>query len=137
LHAFAISYLSHIILDMINPRGVPLFWPDPGRDVFPKNPKFRPRSGSKAELVIFGTLIVLFFAVAMPISKYGIASSLRWLLANPASAIQEFKNLQTHSYLDFQGSVRERAVNLSQAKLRFSTWRTRASSSSSTTKSIR
>jgi inner membrane protein len=105
--SFAISYLSHIILDMINPRGVPLFWPDPGRDVFPKNPKFRPRSGSKAELVIFGTLIVLFFAVAMPISKYGVASSLRWLLANPASAIQEFKNLQTHSYLDFQGLFRE------------------------------
>jgi len=30
-------------------------------------------------------------------------SSLRWLLATPGSAIEEFKTLKTHAYLDFKG----------------------------------
>jgi len=100
--AFSISYFSHLILDMFNPRGSQMFWPDTGRDVLPKNPKFRPESGSKEEIWIF---IILFFLMllAFPISKYGIASSLRWLMATPGSAIQEYKTMKTHAYLDFTG----------------------------------
>jgi len=100
--AFSISYFSHLILDMFNPRGSQMFWPDTGRDVLPKNPKFRPESGSREEIFIF---IVLFFLMllAFPISKYGIASSLRWLMATPGSAIQEYKTMKTHAYLEFTG----------------------------------
>ena len=100
--AFSISYMSHLILDMFNRRGSQMFWPDTGRDVLPKNPRFRPESGSKEEVLIF---IILFFLMllAFPISKYGIASSLRWLFATPGSAMQEYKTMKTHAYLDFSG----------------------------------
>jgi inner membrane protein len=104
--AFSISYLSHLILDMFNRRGSQMLWPDPGRDVIPRNPKFRPESGSKAEILVFIILLGLMI-LALPISKYGIASSLRWLLATPGSAIEEFKSLKTHAYLDFKGIMGE------------------------------
>jgi len=106
LAAFSISYFSHIVLDMFNKRGSQLFWPDTGRDVIPRNPKFRLESGAKSETVIFIILLALVF-LALPISKYGIASSLRWLLATPSSAIQEFKSLENHSYLNFKGVLSE------------------------------
>lgn len=104
--AFSISYFSHLILDMFNPRGSQMFWPDPGRDVIPKNPKFRPESGAPIEVFIFFVLLALM-SLSFPISKYGIASSLRWLLATPGSAIEEFKTLKTHAYLDFKGIMGE------------------------------
>ena len=104
--AFSISYFSHLILDMFNRRGSQMFWPDPGRDVIPRNPKFRPESGSRIEVLIFLILLALMF-LAFPISKYGIGSSLRWLLATPGSAIEEFKSMKTHAYLDFKGIMGE------------------------------
>jgi inner membrane protein len=109
ISGFSLGYFSHLILDMLNPRGVQLLWPDEGRDVIPKNPKFRPESGSKAELGIFIALLFLL-VLAFPLSKYGIKSSLRWLLATPASAIQEYYNgasQQTKSMLEFQGMFRD------------------------------
>lgn len=93
-------------MDMFNRRGSQMLWPDPGRDVIPRNPKFRPESGSKAEILIFIILLGLMI-LALPISKYGIASSLRWLLATPGSAIEEFKSMKTHAYLDFKGIMGE------------------------------
>jgi inner membrane protein len=104
--AFSISYFSHLVLDMFNKRGSQMFWPDPGRDVIPKNPKYRPESGAGIELLIFFILLALMF-LAFPISKYGIASSLRWLLATPGSAIEEYKGLKTHAYLEFKGIMSE------------------------------
>jgi inner membrane protein len=104
--AFSISYFSHLVLDMFNKRGSQLFWPDLGRDVIPKNAKFRPESGSKSEIYIFLVLVALLIP-ALPLSKYGIGSSLRWLLATPGSAIEEFKDQKTHSYLEFKGVLSE------------------------------
>jgi inner membrane protein len=104
--AFSISYMSHLLLDMLNPRGSQMFWPNPGRDVMPRNPKFRPESGSRVEILIFIILFALML-LAFPISKYGIASSLRWLLATPGSAIQEFKSIKTHTYVEFKGYFTE------------------------------
>mgnify|MGYP001344715745 CR=1 FL=1 len=104
--AFSISYFSHLVLDMLNPRGSQMFWPDPGRDVIPKNPKFRPESGARIELLIFFIFVALMF-LAFPISKYGIVSSLRWLLATPGSAIEEFKTYKNHAYLEFNGIMGE------------------------------
>jgi inner membrane protein len=104
--AFSISYLSHLLLDMLNPRGSQLFWPDPSRDVIPRNPKFRPESGSKVEVFILILFVILMF-LALPISKYGIGSSLRWLLATPGAAIEEFKSYKNHAYLEFDGIFNE------------------------------
>jgi inner membrane protein len=106
ISAFSIGYLSHLILDMFNKRGVQLLWPDPTRDVIPRNPNVRTESGSKAEPFIF--VILLFFMVlSFPLSKYGLVSSLRWLLATPGAAIEEFRNLQIHSYLEFSGHFQD------------------------------
>lgn len=100
--AFSLSYFSHLVLDMFNRRGSQMLWPDPSRDVIPRNPKYRPESGSKAEILIFLILLFLMF-LSFPISKYGLASSIRWLLATPGAAIDEFASLKTHAYLDFKG----------------------------------
>lgn len=104
--AFSISYFSHLVLDMFNKRGSQMFWPDSGRDVIPKNPKLRPESGARVEVLIFFILLALMF-LAFPISKYGIVSSLRWLLATPGSAIEEFKTMKNHTYLEFKGVMGE------------------------------
>ena len=104
--AFAIGYLSHLILDMFNPRGVNLLWPRTDRDVVSKNKKLQLAVGSGAELAVFGILIVVLLA-SLPISKYGLNSSMRWLLATPASAIDEFKTMHTKAYLEFTGTLKD------------------------------
>jgi len=106
ISAFSISYFSHLVLDMFNPRGAQLLWPDQSRDVIPRNSKFRPESGSRVEVLFFFIIFALML-LAFPISKYGISSSLRWLLATPGSAIEEFKSQKTHSYLEFKGVLSE------------------------------
>ncbi|MEA3494257.1 MAG: metal-dependent hydrolase [Candidatus Margulisiibacteriota bacterium] len=100
--AFSISYFSHLVLDMFNRRGSQMFWPDPGRDVIPRNQRFRIKSGSRTEIIVFIVLLALMF-LAFPISKYGPASTVRWLLATSGSAIEEFKTSDTVSYLEFKG----------------------------------
>jgi len=100
--AFSISYFSHLILDMFNRRGSQMFWPDPGRDVIPKDPHYRPPSGSKVEIIIFAVMVFLMF-LAFPVSKYGVSSSVHYLIATPSSAIEEFKSMKTHAYIDFKG----------------------------------
>ena len=100
--AFSIGYMSHVILDMFNPRGVQLFWPNSGRDVIPGNIRFRPESGSKTEIGIF-LFLVLLLIPAFPISKYGTLTTLRWLLATPEAVIEEFKQSRTRTLIDFEG----------------------------------
>lgn len=104
--AFSIGYLSHILIDMVNPRGVQLFWPNDARDVISKNPDLRPESGSKAEVLIFALLVGLMI-LSFPLSKYGLMTSLRWLLATPEAAIEEFKNTSTKTYVTFTGIFAE------------------------------
>lgn len=100
--AFSIGYLSHILIDMLNPRGVQLFWPSDARDVIVKDPALRPESGSKAEILIFAILVGLML-LSFPLSKYGLMTSFRWLLATPEAAIEEFKNTSTKTYVIFTG----------------------------------
>ena len=102
ISAFSISYFSHLILDMFTRRGSQMLWPDPGRDVIPRDPRYRTTSGSKFELIIFIAMVFLMF-LAFPISKYGVSSSFRWLIATPSSAIEEFKSMKTRAYIDFKG----------------------------------
>lgn len=104
--AFSIGYLSHLCLDMFNKQGSQLFWPNVGRDVIPKNSKYRLNSGSKAEIYIFLVLLALVF-LALPLSKYGVGSSLRWMLATPESAIAEYRNLKEHTNIEFKGIFKQ------------------------------
>jgi len=100
--AFAIGYVSHIVLDMMTPQGVRLLWPNPKWDVFPGDVNLRPETGSKSEFIIFIVIAVLL-GCALPVSQYGLKSSLRWLLATPESAIAEFKELRTRTFVEFKG----------------------------------
>jgi len=104
--AFSIGYFSHLILDMFNKRGSQLFWPDKSRDVIPKDQKYRSNSGARSEIFIFLFLLFLVF-LALPISKYGISSTVRWLLGTPGSAIQEFKQSKIHCYAEFKGIFKD------------------------------
>ncbi|OGC04427.1 hypothetical protein A2276_08655 [candidate division WOR-1 bacterium RIFOXYA12_FULL_43_27] len=104
--AFSIGYFSHIVLDMFNKRGSQLFWPQEVRDVIPLNHRYRINSGSRPEIVVF-IIIVLMLALTLPISKYGIGSSLHWLLATSGSAIEEFKSSNLVSYLEFKGYFKD------------------------------
>jgi membrane-bound metal-dependent hydrolase YbcI (DUF457 family) len=110
--AFSIGYASHILLDMFNPRGVQLFWPNDSRDVIPGNVKFRPNAGSKAEAVVFVSFTLLLI-LALPISNYGLMTSLRWLLATPEAAIEEFKNSNFRTYVEFEGMIQSTKEKIS------------------------
>ncbi len=100
--AFSIGYVSHVILDMFNLRGVPMFWPNTTRAVIPGNPKYRMETGGRFEWVVM-IVMALLLICALPISKYGIFSSMRWLLATPEAAIKEFKESKTKTYAVFDG----------------------------------
>lgn len=110
--AFSFGYLSHLILDMFNPRGVQLLWPDIGRDVIPKNADFRPESGSKTEILIF-LILTCLLGFAFPLSQYGLMTSLRWFLATPEAAISEFKATQEKAYVEFEGVHNETRTHVS------------------------
>lgn len=100
--AFSIGYISHLLIDMVNSRGVPLLWPEKIRFVVFKNPKMRIESGARLETLIGIILIILVF-LALPLSKYGLISSLRWMLATSGSAIEEYKESNTVSMVEFSG----------------------------------
>ena len=50
--AFALGYLSHLLVDAANPPGVPLLYPSPVRAVFPGRESLRPAEGSRGEAVL-------------------------------------------------------------------------------------
>lgn len=100
--AFSIGYISHLLIDMVNFRGVPLLWPEKIRFVVFKNPKMRVESGARLETVFVLVLVILVF-LALPLSKYGLLSSLRWMLATSGSAIEEYKASNTVSMVEFSG----------------------------------
>ncbi len=64
------GYWSHLWIDMLNIRGIDLFWPSPVRVVTPGNRHWRLEVGSQAEMVLLSALLV---AAAAP------CSSLIWL----------------------------------------------------------
>lgn len=100
--AFSTGYMSHLLIDMLNTRGVPLLWPEKARYVVFKNPNHRIDSGSRFEWVIMLILVVCIF-LSLPLTKYGLMSSLRWMLANSGSAIEEYKAAKTVSLVEFTG----------------------------------
>jgi len=53
----AIGYLSHFLLDMLNPTGVPLFYPKPYQFVLLGGPV---NTGEVGEKVLFTVLIIVF-----------------------------------------------------------------------------
>lgn len=75
------GYWSHLWIDMVNVRGIDLFWPSPMRMVTPPSRDWRIEVGSKAEMILLIGLLVLT-ASLYPLSSLGFRGSLQLLIAN-------------------------------------------------------
>ena len=85
-----IGITSHIMIDMTNPSGVPLFYPSSSRFVFPENKSSRIEVNSKKEYVLLAILLFLV-AVTTPLSFIGYKSLFHRLAQTPQAAIEEAK----------------------------------------------
>lgn len=85
-----IGVISHIMIDMANPSGVPLFYPSPSRFVFPENKSSRIEVNSKREYILLAILLFLV-AVTTPLSFIGYKSLFYRLAQTPYGAIEEAK----------------------------------------------
>ena len=92
------GYWSHLWIDMVNVRGVDLFWPSPVRLVTPGNRNWRFAVGSKTEMVLLSALIVA--AVALyPLSHLGFRNALQALLKSFDIAVEQYARVSgTHWY---------------------------------------
>lgn len=80
--------LSHILIDMANIPGVPLFWPQRARWVFPASEDYRINVGSKAEFILCAVIFLVTTAFT-PISVMGLRSSFYLLTRDVYSASRE------------------------------------------------
>jgi inner membrane protein len=92
------GYGSHLWLDMLNVRGVDLFWPSPLRVVTPGNRNWRFQVGGKGEMILLAVLIGLTAAL-YPLSHIGFRDGLQALLQNFDIAREQFQRVAgTHWY---------------------------------------
>lgn len=120
--ALNLGVVSHIMLDMANPTGVPFFYPSPARFVFPENKQSRIEVGSKKEFVLLSVLIFLV-VVTTPLSFIGYKSLFYRMAQTPYGAIEEakkyadsyrmsvrLKGIWSHSQLPVEGEFNILAV---------------------------
>ncbi len=89
---------SHLWIDMLNIRGVDLFWPSPVRLVTPGNRHWRLQVGSKAEMILLAVLIALTVAL-YPLSHLGFRDALQALLKSFDIAVEQYARVSgTHWY---------------------------------------
>ena len=92
------GYWSHLWIDMLNIRGVDLFWPSPIRLVTPGNRHWRLEVGSKGEMILLSGLLVLAAAL-VPLSQIGFRDGLQALLQNFDIAREQYPRVAgTHWY---------------------------------------
>ena len=92
------GYWSHLWIDMLNVRGVDLFWPSPVRVVTPGNRHWRLEVGSKAEMVLLSALIALAVAL-VPLSHLGFRDALQAVLKSFDISVEQYqRQIGTHWY---------------------------------------
>ncbi|MBL8253070.1 MAG: metal-dependent hydrolase [Candidatus Competibacter sp.] len=92
------GYWSHVWIDMLNARGVDLFWPSPVRLVTPGNRHWRMAVGSKAEMILLAVLIALTVAL-YPLSHIGFRDALQALLKSFDISVEQYqRQIGTHWY---------------------------------------
>ena len=100
-HAFICllgGYWSHIWIDMLNVRGVDLFWPSPVRLVTPGNRNWRLAVGSKGEMILLSALLALTVAL-YPLSHWGFRDALQALLRSFDISVEQYqRQIGTHWY---------------------------------------
>ena len=92
------GYWSHLWIDMLNVRGVDLFWPASVRLVTPGNRNWRLAVGSKAEMMLLSVLLVAAAAL-YPLSHVGFRDALQALLQSFDIAVEQYARVSgTHWY---------------------------------------
>ncbi len=92
------GYGSHLWLDMLNIRGIDLFWPSPLRVVTPGNRHWRLEVGSQGEMILLSALLVAAAAL-YPLSHLGFRDGLQALLQNFDIAREQYPRVAgTHWY---------------------------------------
>jgi inner membrane protein len=92
------GYWSHLWIDMLNIRGVDLFWPAPVRLVTPGNRHWRFMVGGKGEMILLAVLLGLAAAL-VPLSQIGFRDGLQRLLRNFDIAREQYqRQAGTHWY---------------------------------------
>jgi inner membrane protein len=92
------GYWSHLWLDMLNVRGIDLFWPSPIRLVTPGNRHWRFQVGGRGEMILLAVLIGLTVAL-YPLSHLGFRDGLQALLKNFDIAREQYQRVAgTHWY---------------------------------------
>lgn len=92
------GYWSHLWIDMLNVRGVDLFWPSPVRLVTPGNRNWRMEVGSKAEMILLSALLALTVAL-YPLSHMGFRDALQALIRSFDIAHEQYqRQIGTHWY---------------------------------------
>ena len=92
------GYWSHLWIDMLNIRGVDLFWPSPVRLVTPGNRNWRLAVGSKGEMILLSALLALTVAL-YPLSHLGFRDALQALLKSFDIAVEQYARVSgTHWY---------------------------------------
>jgi inner membrane protein len=101
------GYWSHLWLDMLNLRGIDLFWPAPVRVLTPGNRNWRFVVGSKGEMMLLSAFLVLTLAL-YPLSHWGFRDALQALLKSFDIAVEQYaRQIGTHWYdLDLVASDR-------------------------------
>jgi membrane-bound metal-dependent hydrolase YbcI (DUF457 family) len=85
-----IGVFSHVMIDMSNPSGVPLLYPDPSRFVLPARRSSRIEVNSKKEHVLLVMLLILT-ALFTPLSFMGYKSFFNRLSQNTRGVVEEAK----------------------------------------------
>ncbi len=92
------GYGSHLWMDMLNVRGVDLFWPSSAHLVAPGNRNWRIAVGSKAEMMLLSVLLVVTAAL-YPLSHLGFRDALQALLKSFDIAVEQYqRQIGTHGY---------------------------------------
>ena len=95
------GYWSHLWIDMVNVRGVDLFWPAPVRLVTPDNRNWRLQVGSKAEMVLLSVLLVAAAAL-YPLSHLGFRDALQALLKSFDIAVEQYARVSGTQWYDLE-----------------------------------
>ena len=84
------GYGSHLWLDMLNIRGIDLFWPSLLRVVTPGNRHWRLEVGSKGEMILLSALLVAVTALVL-LNQIGFRDGLQRLLRNFDIAREQYQ----------------------------------------------
>jgi membrane-bound metal-dependent hydrolase YbcI (DUF457 family)/biotin carboxyl carrier protein len=91
--AFALGYLSHLLVDCANKSGAPLFWPSQLRAVLPRSEEFRIAVGSGQETVLL-VILLAGLAILLPLHQMGFTRALHALTQTTTAAISDYRGWQ-------------------------------------------